>query len=793
MMKVQLYCDTTKYKCKPKDLRAIRGRIASSSPQDFSPIGIKSAIESGMTIMPAVVKPSRNDNGNLTHKSENFENQRLFGVDIDNAHENEPMIDADGNPVLKENGKPKMRKLTPDEGYITPAQAIEICELYGIKPFFMYHTFSSTTDFEKFRIFVILDELVTDNKERYNIVAAFISLFGRAADTACTDAVRVFHGGKPECSIYFKQDATTPKSVFLDIWQTMQEIEADAKQEVQRASNSLNAYENAKNHGYDADPTVLLNMMNPNALKRAEWMKVSAAYKNAGGDNVQWLTWCSQYTTDDPKEDVKLWETVGKAGQYGKAGIGTLKYYAKQYNPNGYQNYIDDLNAQQRAARPRSAATDSTKTATNRTSFQFGIEWDGDTLNEENFRRYLKQKGYVLRFNSIAHKVEYQGVTGIAPEHLGNAFPMMVYNDLHRELSRVSPKICGSYVNLIANKDEFNPALDAINAVTWDGENHLETLYAILKIPTDDKLSRTFLRKWLMQGYCLQFNTLESPIAPEFVLVLHGAQGIGKTTLFTKLSIKPNLACVGHDLDTTDKDSVIQATSAFICELGEVKRTTKRDSDALKAFITSTYDEIRVPYAAAAERQPRRTNFCATTNDEHFLADDTGNRRWGVIPLESMTREDTQAILAMKYSEIIQVWAQVKHIVDTAIQNGSTYANCFRLTQEERKKQELRNGRFLNLVTAQMEIEDILAAVEKSPTDYEWKEETLTEWRKWYSCLDKYSVEKISRALKAAGLSPAHPAKRDGKNVRLRSLPFPKHKPGTQMIELKTSSHALEK
>lgn len=443
---------------------------------------------------------------------------------------------------------------------------------------------------------------------------------------------------------------------------------------------------------------------------------------------------------------------------------------------------------------PPTETEETPQLKTDASKYSYNEKWDGDTLNEENFRRYLKQKGYVLRFNSIAHKVEYQGVTGIAPEHLGNAFPMMVYNDLHRELSRVSPKICGSYVNLIANKDEFNPALDAINAVTWDGTPHLETLYAILKIPTDDKLSRTFLRKWLMQGYCLQFNTLESPIAPEFVLVLHGEQGIGKTTLFTKLSIKPNLACVGHDLDTTDKDSVIKATSAFICELGEVKRTTKRDSDALKAFITSTYDEIRVPYAAAAERQPRRTNFCATTNDEHFLADDTGNRRWGVIPLESMTREDTQAILAMKYSEIIQIWAQVKHMVDTAIQNGESLAGCFRLTVEERKAQELRNKRFLNLATAQMEVEDILSNVSEIPSEYEWKEETVTEWKSWYSCLDRYSVEKISHALTAAGIDPpTKPTKRDGKTVKLRKLPFPKRKPGVQSIEMTTPKRQVHK
>ena len=363
-MQVQLYHDTKKYDHKPEDLPAIRYRLANSSPQDVSLFDVKTLIEGGVTIMPAVVKPTVNDNGNLTHKSRDFENQRLFGVDIDNSHESEPMIDADGNPVLKENGKPKKRKLTPDEGYITPAQALEICQAYGIKPFLMYHTFSSTPDFEKFRIFTVLDELVTDDKERERIVSTFISLFGRAADIACTDAVRVFHGSRPDCTIHFDQNAATPKSVFLNIWDQMQEKNASENAESNTFSidysaltssstpmTNTAAYEQAKDPRFDADPVKLLFMIDPNSLSYKEWVKITGAFINSGGSRSDWDAWCSRYADNSPKQNEKVWKTCGKAGSHGKATIGTLKRRAHEHNPAAYDAYKDELTQAQRAAR----------------------------------------------------------------------------------------------------------------------------------------------------------------------------------------------------------------------------------------------------------------------------------------------------------------------------------------------------------------------------------------------------------------------------------------------------------
>ena len=271
-------------------------------------------------------------------------------------------------------------------------------------------------------------------------------------------------------------------------------------------------------------------------------------------------------------------------------------------------------------------------------------DWDGDTLNAENFKRYLNAKGYELKYNTVLHSIEYRGIHGIAAEHLDNDFPLVCYDELHRELKRVNPKICGQYAKMIANQNEYNPVIDAVSRTSWDGIDRLPCLYEVMGIPDDDVLSRIFMRKWMRQGIALQHNTLDAAISTELVLILYGAQNIGKTSLLRKLAIRPALFREGHQLNPSDKDSLSQGVSSFICELGELARTMKKDPDTLKAFFTLPADKWRSPYAASPETHPRRTIFAGTVNDDHFLADPTGNRRFAVIPLDNMDYRNTYNI-----------------------------------------------------------------------------------------------------------------------------------------------------
>ena len=134
------------------------------------------------------------------------------------------------------------------------------------------------------------------------------------------------------------------------------------------------------------------------------------------------------------------------------------------------------------------------------------------------------------------------------------------------------------------------------------------------------------------------------------VLVLKGPQGIGKTTFFRKCcSIGMRYFTEGAFFDGS-KDKVMANTSAWITELGELPRSMK-DSDAMKAFITSATDKYRAPYDKKEDEHPRFTSFGATTNEENFLKDDR-NRRYWTLAVEKI---DIHKMNAVSFEK---VWAE---------------------------------------------------------------------------------------------------------------------------------------
>ena len=102
------------------------------------------------------------------------------------------------------------------------------------------------------------------------------------------------------------------------------------------------------------------------------------------------------------------------------------------------------------------------------------------------------------------------------------------------------------------------------------------------------------------------------------------------------------------------------ATAFWIAELGEFSETFRKSSfDSLKQFLTRGFDDIRLPYAKTARREPRRTAFIATVNDDTFLADKTGNRRYWVLDLESIDL-DTPIDVNLLWGAVMALWKSGK-------------------------------------------------------------------------------------------------------------------------------------
>jgi putative DNA primase/helicase len=84
----------------------------------------------------------------------------------------------------------------------------------------------------------------------------------------------------------------------------------------------------------------------------------------------------------------------------------------------------------------------------------------------------------------------------------------------------------------------------------------------------------------------------------------------------------------------------------------------RAEVEKIKAFLTRTHDKCRPAWGRFVVNQPRTSAFAGTTNDQEYLLDTTGNRRWwpvtcGVIDVEALELDRDQL-----FAEAVSVEAE---------------------------------------------------------------------------------------------------------------------------------------
>lgn len=354
-----------------------------------------------------------------------------------------------------------------------------------------------------------------------------------------------------------------------------------------------------------------------------------------------------------------------------------------------------------------------------------------------------------LRYNEMTRRIEVLAFAAISSERERpldfDGLVAVVYDQLKAEGYKGGTiPVITAYLVEWAKDFSFHPVLALLKETEWDGVDRLPELYAIMGIE-EDLFSQTLVRKWLYQCIAMLFNTAASPYGAEGVLVLNGAQGTGKTSLFRHLAMRPEWFLEGAAINNKDKDTIIRALAHWITELGELEATLKHDIAALKALITNPTDVYRAPYARADTEAPRRTSFCATCNSDRFLLDPTGNRRFWTVPIvRPMDYNKIQALNA------VQLWAQI-YAVFTALDHAEQQQS-FRLSAFEMGQLAQRNGNYEKPIKAETECLDIIEAARANPATV-WRFMTLTEWKEEQTALRAFSVEQIGAALKKIGIA----------------------------------------
>jgi hypothetical protein len=200
----------------------------------------------------------------------------------------------------------------------------------------------------------------------------------------------------------------------------------------------------------------------------------------------------------------------------------------------------------------------------------------------------------------------------------------------------------------IAYGASFNPILDYLDGLKWDGVSRIGKLFPTYFNTDDDDYSRGVSLAFMvgavrrMRTPGCKFDTMP---------VLKSPQGWFKSTAVKKLFGDEwhSDADLGN---LRDKDAAMKLRGIWVKEFAEIESFGRVEIGVMKTFCSSQLDRQRDPYGRVVENQKRRCIFVGTVNEGGYLKDSTGGRRFW--PLDVRKPIDVDKIIADRD----QLWAE---------------------------------------------------------------------------------------------------------------------------------------
>ena len=235
----------------------------------------------------------------------------------------------------------------------------------------------------------------------------------------------------------------------------------------------------------------------------------------------------------------------------------------------------------------------------------------------------LKTLGKKLRFNLITLTPELNGVP-FQPEDLDT-----LYCHLGERGYSISDKDAKKAVLYAAMKNSYNPVVEELEWIENNEDiepvdiDKLATEYLGTNSELDDaKLAACFIGAVA--------RAFEHGCKMQYVLCLKGKQGIKKSEFWRIMA--GDYFCETQQGDM--KDLKMAVNCCWIYEYPEIETlTSRKDIGTVKSFITAQIDSFRPPYGSSQGKYPRKSILVGSLNEDEFLRDKTGARRYWIIEL----------------------------------------------------------------------------------------------------------------------------------------------------------------
>lgn len=349
------------------------------------------------------------------------------------------------------------------------------------------------------------------------------------------------------------------------------------------------------------------------------WLQVGMALHSIGDDSLlsRWEAWSRQSSKFKPTDCQQKWRSFNAM----PSGItlGTLGQMAKQ---DGWRPPERTLSAAAVRPAPQPAPFQPAP-APQQQPQAAPILNKPQKVEAAELLALLRDQRDSIRYNVFTQQLEVNGQVLDGAERFYLQLAQMGY--------KASKELALDCLLQVAHENPYDPVRLYLEHVAESVEpTYIDALATTYLRPGDapGSLYDEMLKRTLIGAVRRVF---EPGCKHDTACVLMGDQGARKSSFWSALGGPFFSDALG---DISSKDDLMVLHRSWIMEWAELDHVTgKKHAGQVKAFLSQSTDLFRVPYGKATEAFPRRGIIVGSTNRQTgFLVDDTGNRRFWVIP-----------------------------------------------------------------------------------------------------------------------------------------------------------------
>ncbi len=192
-------------------------------------------------------------------------------------------------------------------------------------------------------------------------------------------------------------------------------------------------------------------------------------------------------------------------------------------------------------------------------------------------------------------------------------------------------------IQTVAHARRFHPIREYLEGVKWDGKSRIDKWLMYVIGDSPQSLPKPMVEYLEIVGRCWLLGMIKRAIDPgckfDYCPVLEGVGGLRKSTLVEVLAGSSYYSDTPFDVGH-GKEAQEQVQGVWLYEVAELSNFSKAEVGAIKGFISSKVDRYRVAYGVTVGSFPRQCVLVGTTNENTYLRDRTGNRRFWPIPVK---------------------------------------------------------------------------------------------------------------------------------------------------------------